>query len=172
MPKNALSAHAALALLATALGASACQTSARMINNPAQGEVSQYGPVRRLAPQTGVVKYSADGSSAEVEQRKEDAYRQMYAACSGYYEIVAEELVQDGATSLGTQSVVSNIGVAGTTAQALSSWVVQFRCVAREPGAAPKPPPTPRNYEECRDAGGQWYLFIDECRFPTQEKSG
>ena len=148
-----------------------CTTAAQMVNNPGQDAASPYAPVKRSAPQTGIIKYSADGPSLSVQQRKDDAYRQMHTACSGFYEITTEELVKDGATAsvLDNQNILgSNVGLTTATAQSLSSWVIQFQCVPPVAGAPQRPRVTPRTYDECHAAGGQWVLFISECKLPDE----
>ncbi len=139
--------------------------SAQMVNNPA-ADNSDYGPVRRTQPQTGMVKYSADGTSSQIEQRKRDAYKQMYNACAGSYEITAEDIMSDGSSGTAVAGPIpgTNLGFASGTSQQLSTWVIQFRCV---PGPARKRVErTSWTYDQCHEAGGIWTLFANTCKLP------
>lgn len=121
---NPRKACLSLAIIAT----SGC--AAQMMNNPSSSGASRFAPVRRANQEVGIVKYGADGAPFVVEERKADAYRQMYESCDGSYEIIREELVNDGAvaTALDTPS----LGMTTAIGQSLSSWVIQFRCIAPE----------------------------------------
>ena len=140
--------------------------SAQMVNNPASDKIDAYGPVRRSQPQTGMVKYSADGTSSQIQERKRDAYKQMYNACGGSYEITTENIITDGASGTAVAGPIpgTNLGFASGTSQQLSTWVIQFRCV---PGPARKRVErTSWTYDQCHEAGGIWTLFANTCKLP------
>ncbi|MDN5869670.1 MAG: hypothetical protein L0H73_02945 [Nitrococcus sp.] len=59
-------------------------TTADMLAKPG----GPYGPTG--GPDFGLVRYLADGSPADVAAREQDAKRQMYDACNGYYRILRQ----------------------------------------------------------------------------------
>ncbi len=111
--------------------------SAQMMNSPtASSGASRFAPVRRSTPEISVIKYSADGAPFLVQQRKDDAYRQMYTSCGGSYEILREELVKDGAQATAFDTPVLGLAVTSVVAQPLSSWMIQFKCVEEDAAQA------------------------------------
>lgn len=68
-----------------------CSCAAQMVSRPT---VSQYAPAGHRP--TGEIRYLNDGSSDIITRRRDDAYKQMYEACNGRYEIVNEARTQDG----------------------------------------------------------------------------
>src|SRR5690349_10140380 len=75
--------RAVLSVLVLPVATLACR--AHMVSAP--GGDSEYGPVNQ-ASRGGVIKYKNSGLAAN--KRRENAYRQMYKACGGYYRIDAE----------------------------------------------------------------------------------
>jgi hypothetical protein len=125
------------ALLSLLLLFPASGCAAQMLNSPTGAASSRYAPVRRASQEVGIVKYSADGAAFIVQQRKNDAYKQMYETCSGSYEIVREYLVKDGAAATAIDSPLFNSSITSAVAQPLSSWVIEFKCVAQGVVAEP-----------------------------------
>ena len=66
-----------------------CSCAAQMVNKPGGSVQSPYAPTNEMG-RTGVVKYLNQGIDAIREERRKDAYRQMYNSCGGSYKIVAE----------------------------------------------------------------------------------
>jgi len=78
------------------------------------------------ATRPGVVKYLNQGADAAVQARRDDAYRQMYDSCWGFYEIVAEGPRSEGGTAAaigGTVFFDDN-----------NYWYIHFKCVPPPPG--------------------------------------
>jgi hypothetical protein len=75
--------------------------SASMVNSPGtSSEASPFAPVNEDT-RPGVVKYLNNGADFVIQQRREDAYKQMYEACGGKYRIDGEgPQVQDGVVML------------------------------------------------------------------------
>lgn len=92
-------------------------TSATMVSSPTSG--SAYAPVNEGA-RSGLVKYLNEGADFVRNQRREDAYKQMYAACSGRYRIEAE-----GSNPEGGAFITSGQGAYWAQA---SYWYIQFAC--------------------------------------------
>ena len=78
---------------------------ATMVSKPA-GANNQYAPVND-AQRGGVIKYRSDDASWMQDKRRQDAYKQMYEACSGAYRIDQEEDVVDGTVSSTTTNAKS-----------------------------------------------------------------
>lgn len=97
---------------------SAC--SADMVSSPGAASSSPYAPINE-ASRFGVIKYLNQGADAVIRQRREDAYRQMYSACSGKYRIDAE-----GPNAEGGAVVQSRSGAFWAQSQ---YWYIQFSCV-------------------------------------------
>lgn len=97
------------ALIPLVLGACA----AHMVSNPSA--INSYGPVN-AAERGGEIKYKATGALALA--RRQDAYKQMYQACSGSYRIDGES-EKPGATYTFSNSHTNATasGVATTTYQ-------------------------------------------------------
>ena len=150
-------ARTALALLAAAFAVSAC--GATMVNAP--GHAGAYAPVND-ADRVGVIKFRDDDLLRE--KRRQDAYKQMYNACGGKYEIVNEGESIDGkeishyantktrsdssaqstttyrrraATTDANSTAETNTSNSSTTVvRNQHYWVMQFRCV-RDSAAEP-----------------------------------
>ena len=142
-----------------------CAQSAQMINAPGGGGASAYGPVKRTSEEIGRIRYSADGSSDVVQQRKEDAYRQMYIACNKEYEIIREELVAAGGAASVIDTPIPYVGgsVATAVAQPMSSWSIEFRCLA-SPRTVPDDNSIIAQTIRCKQSGGTFILFTQECQ--------
>jgi len=107
-----------VAVLATA-ALSAC--AAHMVSNPN----AAYAPVN-AAEHGGEIRYRSSGLLAS--KRREDAYKQMYAACGGSYRIDGESdragakytfvNSQTNASASGTANTTYNLGGSTTNAQA------------------------------------------------------
>ena len=111
-------------ILFVVIAAQAC--SATMVNAPgASSASSPYAPVNE-ASRGGMIKYLNQGASYVVEQRREDAYKQMYTACRGTYRIDAEGPNAEGGAAIPIQGG----GAVWTQSQ---YWYIQFSC-------APQPP--------------------------------
>ena len=110
------------------VGVSSC--SARMVNAPGQSSApSPYAPVNERS-RGGVVRYLNQGLSPFIRSRREDAYRQMYEACSGTYRIDAEGPRSEG-------GIVEPIQGGGASYSETQYWYIQFSCVPQGPSAAP-----------------------------------
>ena len=87
--------------------------------------VKSVGPKSKYAPknhqETGVVKYLNAGADWLIEQRKESAYKQMYDACGGEYEIIRE----------GNQTQFQ----ASWSSYDKDYWMIEFRCSSRSPSS-------------------------------------
>lgn len=131
-------------LVATALGC-----GAQMLNRPSSSNT--YGPTRRTdGGEVGIVRYYTDGAPQVVEGRKQDAYKQMYQACSGLYEIVAEGPSQEGATAVAMDIPNMPLPTTAATVAPMNVWTIRFRCIeesAEAAGAA--------SYEYPTDGKGQ-----------------
>lgn len=74
-----------LAACSMAIALAGCATtSAEMLARPG----GAYGP--SSGPDFGLVRYLADGSSADVQAREQDANRQMDTACNGHYRVLTK----------------------------------------------------------------------------------
>ncbi len=142
-----------------------------MMNAPGGGQATAYGPTRRATEETRTLKYSAAGPSLDVQQRKEDAYRQMYAAWNKKYEIMNEELIDDGVGVLDTATPIPYVGgtVASEAAQPLSAWVIRFRCLGdpRSSAVDPADKSIAAQIQRCRERGGIFVLFSNKCEDRT-----
>lgn len=98
---------------------------------------SKYGP-KNEGP-GGRVQYISTGLSGLVEARREDAYKQMFEACNGSYNIVREFDEPNGSVTSGSSQ---NLGGGYTANSAYTSQsmlrVIEFACV---PANAPAPIP-------------------------------
>lgn len=97
---------------------SAC--AAQMVSSPGTTSSSPFAPVNE-ASRGGVIKYLNDGAEFVKKQRREDAYKQMHAACNGKYRIDAEGPKAEGGAVM----------PAGNSAIWVESqyWYIQFSCV-------------------------------------------
>lgn len=91
---------------------SAC--SATMVNSPG-GSPSAYAPTNEAA-RPGMVKYLNQGWNSVIASRRENAYRQMYGACRGPYQITSEGPRAEGGTVIQGAYVESQY------------WYIQFAC--------------------------------------------
>jgi hypothetical protein len=82
------------------------------------GQTSKYAPVNYQ--DTGAVQYNLAGANWLVEKRKEDAFKQMYEACNGSYEIKRE----------GRKSEFMAV-----PSEQLSIHYIEFKCTARTPAS-------------------------------------
>jgi hypothetical protein len=116
--------------------------SATMVSSPGRSG-SAYAPVNE-GQRPGVVKYLNQGADFVIQNRREDAYKQMYASCRGPYRIDAEGPQVDGQTAMmipGAPGVGSSVVV-----QNQEYWYIRFSCVGPTPVAAtagPTPAPAP-----------------------------
>lgn len=104
-------------MLLVAAVVSGCGAS--MVNAPGAGG-SAFAPVNE-GSRPGVVSYLNQGASFVVKARREDAYKQMFAACHGVYRIDGEGPHESGGvvTSAGNSAYVT----------AVQYWYIQFSCV-------------------------------------------
>ena len=72
-----------------------CSAPSRMVVSPRMGTESAYSPVNEKS-RPGLIKYSAHGSEAAKERKREDAYWRMHNACGGAYRILSEVQRSDG----------------------------------------------------------------------------
>jgi hypothetical protein len=115
---------AIVAAVAAAVAACGAQMNAR----PSSAEQpSRYGPVSQPDSE-GEVQYPLGGLDSIVAGRREDAYKQMFAACNGSYSITHEE---------DKEGTVASIGPYGGTAMPITYRVIRFKCVAPSTDAAP-----------------------------------
>jgi hypothetical protein len=112
-------------LLLLALGPAAC--TATMVNLPGGAEKpSAFAPVNETAPTAGLIKWSANGTSAALKARRQDAYRQMFAACKGSYRIDGEGPKQENGLVVPAAE--------GAAAAPAPYWYIQFSCVPKTTG--------------------------------------
>lgn len=98
---------------------------------------SKYGP-RNEAP-GGRVQYIGTGLAALVEARREDAYKQMYEACGGSYNISREFDEPAGAYTSGSSQKLGGGYTANNSYTSQSMMrVIEFVCVPA-PANAPAP---------------------------------
>jgi hypothetical protein len=91
--------------------------SATMMNHG--GNRSAYAPAGYQ--EKGVVRYLNNGASFIVNQRREDAFKQMYTACNGAYRITREGSEKDGAT-------INNNGFGGLNVNSYQYVVMTYEC--------------------------------------------
>ena len=73
---------ALLGILGVSLMIAGC--SASMVSGPGSGGTgSPYAPVNEMR-RPGLIKYLNQGAGSVVAERREDAYRQMHAACKDH----------------------------------------------------------------------------------------
>jgi hypothetical protein len=91
-----------------------------MVSSPGATSTSAYAPINE-ASRGGIVKYLNEGADYVRKQRREDAYKQMHAACSGKYRIDAE----------GSKAEDGMVTVFGGSAFMSESqyWHIKFSCV-------------------------------------------
>lgn len=145
-------------LLAWGVAAAPLGCAAQMLNRPSAS--SAYGPVRRAGGgEVGVVRYYTDGAPPVVESRKQDAYKQMFEACGGLYEIVAEGPSQEGTSAVAMDMPNTPLPMTAAAAVPMNVWTIQFRCVeeSTETSAA--------NYEY--PAAGKGPSIVDGRPCPT-----
>jgi hypothetical protein len=112
----------AAALLVLALAGCGAQS----VRRPILVEDSPYAPLNNYAAKDGVVKYANEGIGAIVSARREAAYKEMFDACGGRYEILEETDGHEGAvaTSIGASAVAVPVGM----------HYIRYRCAS-----GPKP---------------------------------
>ncbi|MGY3255336.1 hypothetical protein SAMN05660489_02374 [Pseudomonas sp. LAMO17WK12:I10] len=93
-------------------------TGAQMVSSPDSG--AAYAPVNE-GTRLGVIKYLNDGADTVRKMRREDAYKQMHAACKGRYRIESEGSNPEGGTAFTSGS--------GTYWAQSNYWYIQFSCV-------------------------------------------
>ncbi|MGH8127001.1 MAG: hypothetical protein ACRETC_01350 [Gammaproteobacteria bacterium] len=95
-------------------------TTAEMLARPG----GQYGPT--AGSDFGLIRYQAGGSQSDIQQRQDDANRQMYEACGGHYRILRQ----------GTRNQIS-MGPGGgrfgrmPTASSTNYVYIKFACTRR-----------------------------------------
>jgi hypothetical protein len=82
---------------------------------------STYAPLNEQS-RSGIIKYLNQGAPSVIRDRREDAYKQMYQACGGFYTIDAEGPKVEG-------GVVTSMPTGLVYAQT-QYWYIQFSCVA------------------------------------------
>lgn len=103
--------------LVVVIAITAC--SAQMVSLPGATSSSPYAPVNEES-RLGMVKYLNTGADNVIQQRREDAYKQMYAACNGKYRIDAEGPRTEG-------GVVMPVGKS-IIYDETQYWYIQFSC--------------------------------------------
>ena len=81
-----------LSLLGLTLALGGCLTTANMVKHPLSVKTqSKYAPdSEKKSNGVGVVSYMNEGHSSIRGARREDAYKKMYEACDGKYDIYDE----------------------------------------------------------------------------------
>jgi hypothetical protein len=93
-----------------------------MVNSPGASSLpSAYAPVNEQS-RPGLIKYLNQGAASVIAKRREDAYRQMYEACGGRYNIDAEGPVG------GEGYIMPMTGGGYLTAQS-EYWGISFSCL-------------------------------------------
>jgi hypothetical protein len=92
--------------------------SADMVSSPNSG--SAYAPSNESS-RAGVVKYLNDGAGFVRKQRRENAYKQMFTACNGRYNIDAEGSSPEGGASIASGK--------STYWMQSNYWYIQFSCL-------------------------------------------
>lgn len=99
--------------------------NATMTKNP-NGKHDKYAPKNYQG--VGQVKYLNQGADSIIDGRREDAFKQMYMACNGEYEIVKET---------GTNNSVT---FTGNTAYASDNYIyLDFKCTGPRSAASDTP---------------------------------
>jgi len=82
--------------------------SAKMVINPNQSN-SPYAPINETY-RLGLIKYLNQGAQPVRDARRDDAYRQMFQACNGKYNIIREGPRSEGGVIIpvGNASMYSN----------------------------------------------------------------
>lgn len=115
--ENGFNGKFAISILLTSQITSCAATMVSPVGNSR----SQYAPVNE-DNRGGVVKYLNQGADFVIAGRRENAYRQMYEACNGKYQIDAEGPKSEGGAVMAVSSTAS---VWGET----QYWYIQFSCV-------------------------------------------
>lgn len=118
-------------IMRLALRISACITlagctTAQMVSPVGAASSAAYAPVNESV-RSGLIKFLNDGADFVVQQRREDAYKQMHAACNGKYKIDAEGPREKG----GLVYIEPGMTRGTVTASNYTSeyWYIQFSCV-------------------------------------------
>jgi hypothetical protein len=94
--------------------------AATMVNAPGGATNSRYAPTNE-ASRGGVIKYLNQGADFVIQNRREDAYKQMFNACNGKYKIDAEGPQSEGGMVLAMSPGSAMIGDN-------QYWYIQFSC--------------------------------------------
>lgn len=98
-----------------------------MVVMPGTGTDSEYAP-QNESTRSGLIKYLADGASSVIEDRRKDAYRQMYEACDGKYIITREQIMPEGMTAI---PISTGTGTMYTGASSMYNYI-EFECIVKE----------------------------------------
>ncbi|MFZ5316492.1 hypothetical protein ACOY7N_21010 [Enterobacter asburiae] len=85
------------------------------------GAKSAYGPVNESSL-VGIVKYLNSGADFVINSRRNDAYKQMFTACSGKYKILEEGSKNDGYSVYQTDNSAAISGI--------DYWYIKYACVS------------------------------------------
>ena len=88
---------------------------------PGSKSNSKYEPLN-TEEQYGLISYNNKGADSVVAVRREDAYKQMFEACDGRYEIISESSKNTGAV------FISN-GNGGGFMSNINKMYIKFSCV-------------------------------------------
>ena len=89
---------------------------------------SKYAPINEKDANGGVIKYLNDGAAFVVQQRRDDAYKQMYNYCNGKYKIVKEGPQAEGGYAYTQSGQTENPFNAVTTFGTSQYWYIWFEC--------------------------------------------
>ena len=110
-------------------------SSVDMLQAPGAVQTSKYGPVNQAtSSNVGAIQYMVGGLDSITQSRRENAFKQMFDACKGKYEIV-DEHTSGGGTSEYTPTQVT--GAAGSMVNGMKEAqanpfmyrVIVFKCV-------------------------------------------
>lgn len=95
--------------------------SAKMEHLPGAKLNSKYAPIN-AEEQYGLISYLNAGAASVREARREDAYKQMFEACNGKYNIISESNKSDGAVFIPN-------GSGGGFISNTNNIYIKFNCV-------------------------------------------
>lgn len=107
-----------IVLFITILTFTGC-VSATMVNYPGRLKSSDFAPTNESG-RPGMIKYLNQGAELVRKSRREDAYRQMSAACGGKYKILTEGPNAEG-------GAISPLG-SGYLYSQTQYWYISFQC--------------------------------------------
>lgn len=114
-------------LLVMAVALSGCMATDRGAEMVTPSYSGQYAPIN----DSGLIKYSLSGDQYAVEQRREDAYRQMWTRCNGRYRVLSEYSERSQKEESEAMMVSSFDPLAGAFFHggAKGNMVIRFECV-------------------------------------------